>query len=170
MRRPSVSFVIPMYNEELNIDHAINAAVEALTKYADDYEIVIVDDASVDASPRIVAERAAENPRIRMLRHEKNRKLGGALRTGFAAATKDVVLYMDADLPFDPDVLGRALRAMHVTGADVIAGYRHDRTMERSEEHTSELQSRFDLVCRLLLEKKKRRDCLLDLWIGAAAA
>ena len=130
MRRPSVSFVIPMYNEELNIDHAINAAVEALTKYADDYEIVIVDDASSDASPRIVAERAAENPRIRMIRHEKNRKLGGALRSGFAAATKDVVLYMDADLPFDPDVLGRALRAMHVTGADVIAGYRHDRTME----------------------------------------
>src|SRR5204863_34429 len=78
----------------------------------------------------IVAERAAENPRIRMIRHEKNRKLGGALRSGFAAATKDVVLYMDADLPFDPDVLGRALRAMHVTGADVIAGYRHDRTME----------------------------------------
>src|ERR1051325_1302042 len=130
MRRPSVSFVIPMYNEELNIDHAIQAAVEALTKYADDYEIVIVDDASTDASPRIVAERAAENPRIRMIRHEKNRKLGGSLRTGFAAATKDVVLYMDADLPFDPDVLGRALRAMHVTGADVIAGYRHDRTME----------------------------------------
>jgi len=130
MRRPSVSFVIPMYNEELHIDHAINAAVEALTKYADDYEIVIVDDASTDGCPRIVAGRAAENPRIRMVRHEKNRKLGGALRSGFAAATKDVVLYMDADLPFDPDVLGRAIRAMEVTGADVIAGYRHDRTME----------------------------------------
>src|ERR1051325_6482890 len=130
MRRPSVSFVIPMFNEELNIDHAIHAAVEALTKYADDYEIVIVDDASTDDSARIVAARAEENPRIRMIRHEKNRKLGGSLRTGFAAASKDVVLYMDADLPFDPDVLGRALRAMHVTGADVIAGYRHDRTME----------------------------------------
>jgi len=130
MRPPSVSFVIPMYNEELNIDHAIDAAVEALTKYADDYEIVIVDDASTDASPRIVAARAAANPRIRVVRHAKNRKLGGSLKSGFAAASKDVVLYMDADLPFDPDVLGRALRAMQVTGADVIAGYRLDRTME----------------------------------------
>ena len=130
MRRPSVSFVIPMYNEELNIDHAINAAVEALTKYADDYEIVIVDDASTDSSPQLVAARAAQNPRIRMIRHERNRKLGGSLKTGFAAATKDLVLYMDADLPFDPDVLGRAMRAMEVTGADLIAGYRHDRTME----------------------------------------
>ena len=88
MRRPSVSFVIPMYNEELNIDHAINAAVEALTKYADDYEIVIVDDASADASPRIVAGRAAENPRIRMIRHEKNRKLGGALRCRYNGAAR----------------------------------------------------------------------------------
>ena len=78
----------------------------------------------------LVARRVAENPRIRMIRHEKNRKLGGALKSGFAAATKDLVLYMDADLPFDPDVLGRAMRAMQVTGADVIAGYRLDRTIE----------------------------------------
>src|SRR5881275_1268571 len=130
MARPGVSFVIPMFNEELNIGHAVDAAVESLEKYSGDYEIVIVDDASTDASPRLVAARAAANPRIRMIRHEKNRKLGGALKTGFAAATKELVLYMDADLPFDPDVLGRAMRAMEVTGADVIAGYRHDRTME----------------------------------------
>jgi glycosyltransferase involved in cell wall biosynthesis len=130
MSRPSVSLVIPMYNEELNIEHAVAAAVDALTKYSDDYEILIVDDASTDDSPALVARLAEDNPRIRVLRHQKNRKLGGTLRTGFAAATKDLVLYMDADLPFDPDVLGRAIRALEVTGADVIAGYRHDRTME----------------------------------------
>jgi glycosyltransferase involved in cell wall biosynthesis len=130
MARPSVSLVIPMFNEELNIEHAVAAAVEALTKYSDDYEIIVVDDASTDDSPALVARLAEENPRIRVLRHEKNRKLGGTLRTGFAAATKELVLYMDADLPFDPDVLGRAIRALEVTGADVIAGYRHDRTME----------------------------------------
>src|SRR2546428_9675224 len=130
MRRPSVSLVIPMFNEEENIDHAIDAAVEALMKYTDDYEVIIVDDASTDASPMLVARRSAENPHIRVIRHAKNRKLGGPLNTGFAATTKDLVLYMDADLPFDPDVLGRAIRAMQVTGADVIAGYRHDRTIE----------------------------------------
>src|SRR5438876_2348760 len=119
-----------MFNEELNIEHAIDAAVESLEKYTGEYEIVIVDDASTDSSPRLVAARARANPRIRMIRHEKNRKLGGALKSGFAAATKDLVLYMDADLPFDPDVLGRAMRAMQVTGADVIAGYRLDRTIE----------------------------------------
>jgi glycosyltransferase involved in cell wall biosynthesis len=128
--KPSVSLVIPMFNEELNIEHAIDAAVEALQKYSDDYEVIIVDDASIDGSPQLVARAAAENPRIRMIRHEKNRKLGGSLKTGYAAATKDLVVYMDADLPFDPDVIGKAMRAMHVTGADVIAGYRLDRTME----------------------------------------
>jgi glycosyltransferase involved in cell wall biosynthesis len=130
MSRPSVSLVIPMFNEELNIEHAVRAAVESLRKYSDDYELIIVDDASTDGSPRRVARMAEENPNIVVLRHEKNRKLGGTLRSGFAAATKDLVFYMDADLPFDPDVLGRAIRALEVTGADVIAGYRHDRTME----------------------------------------
>ncbi len=128
--KPSVSLVIPMYNEELNIEHAVAAARESLEKYAGDHEIIIVDDASTDASPRIVARIASEDPHVRVLRHEKNRKLGGTLRTGFAAATKDFVFYMDADIPFDPDVLGRAVRAMELTGADMIAAYRHDRTME----------------------------------------
>jgi glycosyltransferase involved in cell wall biosynthesis len=128
--KPSVSLVIPMYNEELNIEHAVASARESLEKYASDHEIIIVDDASTDASPRIVARLAAEDPHVRVLQHEKNRKLGGTLRTGFGAATKALVFYMDADIPFDPDVLGRAVRAMELTGADMIAAYRHDRTME----------------------------------------
>ena len=119
-----------MYNEELNIEHAVEAAVESLQKYSDDYEIVIVDDASTDDSPAIVARLAKENPRLRVVRHEKNRKLGATLRSGFDATTKDLIFYMDADIPFDPDVLGRAIRALEVTGADMIAAYRHDRTME----------------------------------------
>jgi glycosyltransferase involved in cell wall biosynthesis len=130
MRRPTVSLVIPMYNEELNIGHAIDVAVEALEKYASDYEIVIVDDASTDSSPDLVAQAAHANPRIRMIRHQRNRKLGGSLKTGFTAARMELVLYMDADLPFDPDAINRAMRAMHITGADVIAGYRLDRTIE----------------------------------------
>ncbi|MGN6186842.1 MAG: glycosyltransferase family 2 protein [Thermoanaerobaculia bacterium] len=128
--KPSVSLVIPMFNEELNIEHAVSASLESLEKYARDYEVLIVNDASTDASPRIAESLAANNPHIRVLHHEQNRKLGGTIRTGFAAAKMDLVFYMDADIPFDPDVLGRAIRAMNLTGADMIAAYRHDRKME----------------------------------------
>jgi glycosyltransferase involved in cell wall biosynthesis len=128
--QPSVSLVIPMFNEEENIEHAIDCAVAALERCAGDYEIVVVNDASTDRSAEIVTRLAVVNPRIRLFQHEVNRKLGATLKTGYAAARKDLVVYMDADLPFDPEVIGRAMQALKVTRADLIAGYRLDRTTE----------------------------------------
>ncbi|HBL26216.1 MAG TPA: glycosyltransferase family 2 protein [Acidobacteria bacterium] len=128
--RPSVSLVIPMFNEEENIEHAIACAAEALDACSDDWEIIIVNDASTDRSAALVEQLATADPRIRLLQHAKNQKLGATLRTGYAAATRSLVVYMDADLPFDPHVIGRAIQALRVTRADVIAGYRLDRTTE----------------------------------------
>jgi glycosyltransferase involved in cell wall biosynthesis len=130
MVRPFVSLVIPMFNEELNIERAVRAGIEALQTYAGTYEVIVVDDASTDESPSIAARLGEENPKVRLIQHERNRKLGATLRTGFAAARGELLFYMDADIPFDPDILGRAMRAMDLTGADMIAAYRHDRTME----------------------------------------
>jgi len=127
--QPAVSLVIPMFNEEENIEHAVECAVAALEPLGD-YEILIVDDASTDRSAEIVRRLAAENARIRMIQHEVNRKLGASLKTGYAAATRELVVYMDADLPFDPREIVRALRVLHVTRADLVAGYRLDRTAE----------------------------------------
>jgi glycosyltransferase involved in cell wall biosynthesis len=129
-RPPSISLVVPMFNEEETIEHALGCAVDALAGIGTDYEILVVDDASTDRSPELVAQAARAEPRIRLLRHPVNRKLGATLRTGFAAASRDLVLYMDADLPFDPHEIGRAVRALEVTRADLIAGYRHDRKTE----------------------------------------
>jgi glycosyltransferase involved in cell wall biosynthesis len=128
--KPTVSLVIPMFNEELNIQHAIEVAVEALETHTREYEIIIVDDASTDKSPDLVEATVAANPRVRLIRHPFNQKLGASLRTGFAASRMEIVLYMDADLPFDPYVLGHALRGLYVSRADLIAGYRFDRTGE----------------------------------------
>lgn len=130
MERPSISLVIPMFNEEPNIEHALAYAVDALRQHAREYEIIIVDDASTDQSPEVVRRAIHGNASIRLIRHEFNQKLGASLRTGFAAASHELILYMDADLPFDPDVLGRAIRAISVTRADLICGYRFDRTTE----------------------------------------
>lgn len=119
-----------MFNEQENIAHALGCATVALDRHSGDWEIIVVDDASTDGSAEIVAREALADPRIRLVRHEVNRKLGASLKSGFAAARKDLVLYMDADLPFDPDAVGRAIQAMKVTRADLIAGYRLDRTTE----------------------------------------
>ena len=119
-----------MFNEEANIEHAVRLCTAALEKFCRGYEIIAVDDASTDGSVDILEKLSREIPQLRIVRHVTNQKLGGALRSGFAAARMELVLYMDADLPIDPMEIGRALRAMEVTRADVIAGYRFDRTTE----------------------------------------
>ena len=137
-----------MFNEEENVGHALALIVEALERHAGDYEIIVVDDASTDSSPAIVSRAAAANSRIRLLRHARNRTLGRTIRTGFASATMELVLYMDADLPVDPDELGRAIRVMYVTRADVVAGYRFDRVPEGYRRHIYSLV--YNLLIRLL--------------------
>jgi len=130
MRRPSVTVVFPMYNEEGYIRRAVRAATTVLSEVTDDHEIVIVDDASVDGTGAIADELARADPRIKVIHNPVNRKLGGTLRAGFAVATKEMVLYTDADLPFDLNELGRGVRLLQYHEADVLAAWRFDRTSE----------------------------------------
>ena len=73
---------------------------------------------------------AGEDPRIRVVHHPVNRKLGGSLKTGFAEATGELVLYTDADLPFDMAELSKAVRLLRLYDADIVSAYRFDRTGE----------------------------------------
>ncbi|MFM9136694.1 MAG: glycosyltransferase family 2 protein, partial [Actinomycetota bacterium] len=129
------SVFFPMWNEEEYLQRAVNAAAElgdelVAAGTVTDYEMIIVNDASTDATPRLADEAARNNPRVRVVHHPTNRKLGGSIKSGFAAATGDVVLYTDADLPFDMREVHKALRLMGQYEADVVAAYRFDRTGE----------------------------------------
>ena len=125
----------PMWNEEDYIERAIDAAreeCEELIAVGDivDYELIVVDDASTDSTPVIAARLAAADARIRVVTHPENRKLGGSMKSGYAAATGDLVLYTDADLPFDMHDVHKAVRLMRYYDADIVSAYRFDRTGE----------------------------------------
>ena len=132
-----LSVFYPMWNEEDYIERALKfgrRACERLIERGDilDYELIVIDDNSTDRTPEIADRLAADDPRVRVVHHEKNRKLGGAMKTGFATATGDLVLYTDADLPFDMHELPRAVRLLREYEVDIISAYRFDRTGEGS--------------------------------------
>jgi glycosyltransferase involved in cell wall biosynthesis len=130
MKPPSVSLVFPAWNEEEYVERAVARALAVLARITNDYEVVIVDDASTDRTWEILQTLARRHPQLRVVRHGENQKLGGSLRTLFAMASKDVVVYSDIDLPFDLNEVDRAIRLMQYLEADLIAGFRFDRTSE----------------------------------------
>lgn len=131
----TLSIFFPMWNEEAYIQRAIRAAMEVCVQLVEsgeieDYELIVIDDASTDATPALADELAAADPHIRVVHHDRNRKLGGSIKSGFAAARGDLVLYTDADLPFEMRELVRAVRVMRHYEADMVCAYRLDRTGE----------------------------------------
>ena len=135
MSTRTITFFFPAWNEEEILERTVAAACEAgdrLVREGEvtDYNILIVDDASTDATGSIADRLAAQSQRVRVVHHRTNRKLGGALKTGFSEATGDVVLYTDADLPFDLLDVVKAMRLMRIYEADLVSAYRFDRTGE----------------------------------------
>ena len=125
-----MSLFLPAWNEEEYLERAVARAVKVLSRLSDDWELIIVDDASTDRTAAIADALADKHRQIRVVHHERNLKLGGAIKTGLGASTKDVVIYSDADLPFDLDELERALHLLEYLEADMICAFRFDRTSE----------------------------------------
>jgi glycosyltransferase involved in cell wall biosynthesis len=122
---PSISAVLPAYNEEAIIAETTRAVAAVLHDLVDDYEVIVVNDGSRDATAERVRAVAAENPRVRLVEHAVNRGYGAALATGFDAATKELIFLTDGDRQFDV----RELRAFlpQLAGADLCIGYRQPR-------------------------------------------
>jgi len=131
----SLTLFFPMWNEEEMIERTVGAALEigdelVQAQRIGEYEVLLVDDASTDATAAIAERLAGTHPQVRVVHHSVNRKLGGAIRTGLAEAKGDLVLYTDADMPFDLTQLHKALRLAEIYDADIVSAYRHDRTGE----------------------------------------
>jgi len=159
-RRWRLSLILPAYNEEAGICQAVAEACDALAELTRDYEILVVDDGSRDDTVALVAEMAATRPQVRLLRHERNRGYGAALRTGFAAARFERVAFTDADCQFHLADLGRLLPLSD--RYPLVVGWRE----ARQDPWRRRFLSRgYNLLTRTLLGTRVRDcDCALKVF------
>ena len=127
-RPHSLSIFFPAYNDGGTIASLVIRAVQVASRLTPDFEVIVVNDGSSDATAEIADELSRTYPQVRVIHHAKNRGYGGALRSGFAAATKDLVFYTDGDGQYDPSELSLLLPKM-TSSIDLVNGYkikRHD--------------------------------------------
>ena len=122
-----LSVFFPAYNDSGTIASMVIRAVQAASELTPDYEVIVVDDGSHDATPLIVDELARTYSHVRVVHHPKNRGYGGALQTGFQSATKELIFYTDGDAQYDPAELS-ALWARMTPDADLVNGYKISRS------------------------------------------
>jgi glycosyltransferase involved in cell wall biosynthesis len=122
---PSLSIVLPAYNEEENVESAVEQVSAIAQELGMDYEIILVNDGSADRTGEIGRELEQRVPNFRLVEHYPNRGYGGSLKAGFAAATKDLVAFVPADNQFDFNEVNRLLERLDE--ADIVSGYRVDR-------------------------------------------
>ncbi|MBI4830411.1 MAG: glycosyltransferase family 2 protein [Candidatus Lindowbacteria bacterium] len=110
--RPGISVVMPAYNEKDNIERAVNSALKVLKDSSDDFEIVVVDDASADGTGKMLDEMASSIPALKVIHHDRNYKFGRTVRDGIAAAGKELVFITDSDNPIDMEDMKKAIPLM----------------------------------------------------------
>lgn len=119
------SVVVPLFNEEESLDLLVTGILKIVDADPRFLELVLVDDGSHDATAKLVSDWSARDGRIRLVQHDVNRGLGAAIRTGLAAAAGDLVLYTDADLPFDFSLIPQLVA--ETDSGCVVTGYRLNR-------------------------------------------
>jgi glycosyltransferase involved in cell wall biosynthesis len=122
---PSLSVVVPMYNEEENVEATVAEIRGKIFPRVKRCEIVLVDDGSHDRTAALCEALASADSSVRFVRHATNLGYGAALRSGFAAAAHPLIFYTDGDVQFDLDEIDRLIPLLE--GADIVTGYRINR-------------------------------------------
>jgi glycosyltransferase involved in cell wall biosynthesis len=125
--KPSISIFFPAYNDAGTIASLALLAHMTVRKLSDDYEVIVVNDGSPDHTGALLDEMARYFDWLKVVHHPKNRGYGGALRTGFASATKELVFYTDGDAQYDPRELIKLYEAFS-PNVDFVNGYKIGRS------------------------------------------
>jgi glycosyltransferase involved in cell wall biosynthesis len=122
-----LSVFFPAYNDSGTIASLVIRAIQTASKLTANYEIIVVNDGSKDATAQILEELARVYPTVRIVTHPVNRGYGGALRSGFATASKEVIFYTDGDAQYDPSEM-EALWQKMAPGIDLVNGFKISRS------------------------------------------
>jgi glycosyltransferase involved in cell wall biosynthesis len=125
--RPGVSIFFPAYNDAGTIASLAIIAHMTARQITDDYEVIVVEDGSPDHTGALLDEMARYFPWLKVVHHDRNRGYGGALRTGFATASKELIFYTDGDAQYDPRELERLHEAM-TPAVDFVNGFKIGRS------------------------------------------
>lgn len=125
--RPSISAVFPAYNDGGTIGSLVVTTLQTLDELTDDYEVIVVENGSTDYTVQVLEDLAQSHDRLRIMTHRYALGYGGALRTGFAAATKELLFYTDGDAQYDPRELALLVPEL-CPGIDVVNGYKISRS------------------------------------------
>lgn len=125
--KPGLTVFFPAYNDGGTVGSLVVRAVQAASRLTPDFEVIVVNDGSSDATAAVADEMARLYPNVRVVHHPANRGYGGALRTGFASARKEIIFYTDGDAQYDPAEMDRLWASM-VPGVDLVNGYKISRS------------------------------------------
>jgi glycosyltransferase involved in cell wall biosynthesis len=126
-RTRGLTVFFPAYNDSGTIASMVIAAVRTASRLTPDFEVVVVNDGSSDATAEVADELARLYPQVRVVHHERNRGYGGALRSGFASAAKEFIFYTDGDAQYDPREMAQLWERM-ADGVDLVNGYKISRS------------------------------------------
>ena len=124
---PGLSVFFPAYNDAGTIASLVMTALMTAETLTPDYEVIVINDGSADRTAEILDELARVYPRLRVVHHVRNRGYGGALRSGFATASKDWVFYTDGDGQYDPAEM-TVLWERSGDDVDLVNGYKISRS------------------------------------------
>jgi glycosyltransferase involved in cell wall biosynthesis len=124
--KPGLSIFFPAYNDAGTIASLVLLAHMTARELTDDHEVIVVEDGSPDHTGDLLDEMARHFPWLTVVHHERNLGYGGALRTGFATASKELVFYTDGDAQYDPREMTRLWEAFS-PAVDFVNGYKISR-------------------------------------------